>query len=61
MAQLEDYLGALDVMLSAEQYARLDDVSLPTLGVSAEINSMTRTAMLDGDPERFILPATPVA
>jgi aryl-alcohol dehydrogenase-like predicted oxidoreductase len=60
MAQLEDYLGALDVTLSDEQYTRLDEVSLPTLGVSPEINAMTRNAMLDGEPARFILPSTPV-
>lgn len=61
MAQLEDYLGALDVVLTAEQYSRLDEVSLPALGVSPEINTMTRDAMLDGEPAKFILPATPVA
>ena len=61
MAQLEDYLGALDVTLTAEQYVRLDEVSLPALGVSPEINTMTRDAMLDGQPEQFILPSTPVA
>ncbi|CAN5195831.1 aldo/keto reductase [soil metagenome] len=61
MAQLEDYLGALDVALTPEQYTRLDEVSMPALGVSPEIQSMTRNAMLDGEPERFILPSTPVA
>ena len=60
MAQLEDYLGALDVVLSEEQYTRLDELSMPTLGVSPEITSMTRGAMLDGEPARFILPVTPV-
>ena len=61
MAQLDDYLGALDVALTAEQYTRLDQISLPALGVSPEVSSMTRDAMLDGEPARFILPATPVA
>jgi len=61
MSQLEDYLGALDVILSPEQYTRLDEVSLPTLGVSPEIMGMTSTAMLDGEPEKFVLPAVPVA
>ncbi|MCU1404355.1 MAG: aldo/keto reductase, partial [Glaciihabitans sp.] len=60
MAQLEDYLGALDVTLSEAQYTHLDEVSMPALGVSPEINSMTRTAMLDGEPTRFVLPSTPV-
>jgi aryl-alcohol dehydrogenase-like predicted oxidoreductase len=61
MAQLDDYLGALDITLTAAQYARLDEVSMPPLGVSPEIHEMTRGAMLDGEPARFILPATPVA
>jgi diketogulonate reductase-like aldo/keto reductase len=61
MSQLEDYLGALDVALSDEQYHRLDEVSAPRGEVSAEIQRMTRTAMLDGEPERFVLPVTPVA
>ena len=60
MAQLDDYLAALDVALSDEQYTRLDEVSRPAFGVSPEIQSMTRGAMLDGEPERFILPSTPV-
>jgi aryl-alcohol dehydrogenase-like predicted oxidoreductase len=60
MAQLEDYLGALDISLTDEQYTRLDTVSAPAPGVSPEINAMTRGAMLDGEPERFILPITPV-
>lgn len=60
MAQLDDYLAALDVNLTEEQYTRLDIVSLPTSGVSPEINMMTRNAMLDGEPAKFILPATPV-
>jgi aryl-alcohol dehydrogenase-like predicted oxidoreductase len=61
MAQLEDYLGALDVALTPAQYDRLDQVSAPSGAVSAEINSMTRGAMLDGEPEKFTLPAIPVA
>ncbi|MGA1813972.1 aldo/keto reductase [Frondihabitans sp. 4ASC-45] len=60
MAQLEDYLGALDVELTRDQYQRLDDVSAPGGEISAEINEMTRGAMLDGEPDRFILPTTPV-
>jgi aryl-alcohol dehydrogenase-like predicted oxidoreductase len=61
LAQLEDYLEALDVTLTAEQYTRLDEVSLPALGVSPDIQSMTRNAMLDGEPAKFILPSIPVA
>ncbi|MDF2442768.1 MAG: hypothetical protein JWR01_971 [Subtercola sp.] len=61
LAQLEDYLGALDVTLTAEQYTRLDEVSRPSLGVSPDIQSMTQNAMLDGEPAKFILPSIPVA
>lgn len=61
LSQLDDYLGALDVTLTADQYNRLDEVSMPMLGVSPEIQTMTRNAMLDGEPAKFILPATPVA
>jgi aryl-alcohol dehydrogenase-like predicted oxidoreductase len=60
MAQLEDYLEALDVSLTHEQYSRLDTVSAPAPGVSPEIATMTQGAMLDGEPARFILPITPV-
>jgi aryl-alcohol dehydrogenase-like predicted oxidoreductase len=61
MAQLDDYLDALDVVLTPEQYIRLDEVSTPSVGVSPEINTMTRNAMFDGEPARFILRSTPVA
>ena len=61
MTQLEDYLAALDIGLSADQYTRLDQVSAPSLGVPHEINAMTRDTLLDGEPQQFVLPPVPVA
>lgn len=61
MDQLTDYLGALDLELTPEQYARLTEVSAPSLGVPHEINATIHAPMLGEDPHRFILPTTPVA
>lgn len=36
MAQFNDYIAALDVTLTAEQYERLDLVSAPILGIPHE-------------------------
>ena len=36
MAHLDDYIAALDVTLTAEQYERLDLVSAPILGIPHE-------------------------
>lgn len=60
MAQLEDYLGALDLDLTPEQYTRLDAVSAPSLGVPHEINATIHDSLLGGEPERFVLPTVPV-
>ena len=61
MSQLEDYLAALDLVLTDEQYTRLDEVSAPALGVPHEINAMTRGTLLGGEPSNFTIPQTPVA
>jgi aryl-alcohol dehydrogenase-like predicted oxidoreductase len=61
VAQLEDYLAALDVTLTREQADRLDAVSAPTLGVPHGVIASVRDAVLGGDASRFILPAIPVA
>ncbi|MGN9789412.1 aldo/keto reductase [Nonomuraea sp. ZG12] len=61
ISQFEDYMGALDLDLTAEQYTRLADVSSPALGVPHEINAMVHDTMLGDDPHRFVLPTTPVA
>jgi aryl-alcohol dehydrogenase-like predicted oxidoreductase len=61
LSQLDDYLAALEVTLSAEQYTRLDGVSAVELGVPHWINGMIRENVLGGDASRFLEPATPVA
>jgi aryl-alcohol dehydrogenase-like predicted oxidoreductase len=61
LAQLDDYLGALDVTLTDEQYARLDTVSAVELGVPHGINGLIRENLLGGDASRFIGPLTPIA
>jgi aryl-alcohol dehydrogenase-like predicted oxidoreductase len=58
VAQLEDYLAALDVTLTREQAERLDAVSSPTLGVPHAITAERRETLLGRD---FTLPAVPVA
>lgn len=61
LAQLDEYLGALDVTLTDEQYTRLDQVSAVELGVPHWINSMIRDNVLGGDASRFVGPVTPIA
>ncbi|GAB4079463.1 aldo/keto reductase [Modestobacter muralis] len=61
LAQLEDYLDALDVALTDEQYARLDQVSAIELGMPHWVNGMIRENLLGGDVSRFVGPTTPMA
>ena len=61
VAQLEDYLAALDVSLTKEQVQRLDEVSAPSLGVPHEVSANMRDAVLGGDASRFDVPTIPVA
>lgn len=61
LAQLDDYLGALEVTLTEEQYARLDAVSAVDLGVPHVVNASIRDNLLGGDAHRFVGPLTPVA
>jgi aryl-alcohol dehydrogenase-like predicted oxidoreductase len=58
VAQLDDYLAALDVTLTREQADRLDAVSAPALGVPHELALAQRQVMLGSD---FAFPAAPVA
>lgn len=60
-AQLEDYLGALDVRLSTEQIRELDGVSAVTLGVPHEINSRVLDEVAGGSADDFVPRAVPVA
>ena len=61
VAQLEDYLAALDVTLTAEQAARLDAGERARLGVPHEVSANMRDAVLGGDASASTLPAIPVA
>lgn len=61
VAQLDDYLAALDLTLTREQADRLDAVSAPSLGVPHGVTANVRDAVLGGDASRFNLPTIPVA
>lgn len=61
LPQLEDYLGALEVSLTDDQYTRLDQVSATQLGVPHGINGLIRENLLGGDASRFVGPAIPIA
>jgi aryl-alcohol dehydrogenase-like predicted oxidoreductase len=61
LAQLEDYLAALAVTLSPEQYTRLDEVSAVSLGVPHEVAAGVHNAVLGGTADRFDHPTVPVA
>lgn len=61
IAQLEEYLGALEVALTDEHYLRLDEISAVELGVPHWINAQIRPNVLGGDASQFIGPRVPVA
>jgi len=58
LAQLDDYLAALDVTLTREQADRLDAVSAPTLGVPHGVAAEVRERFVGSD---FDLAPVPVA
>jgi aryl-alcohol dehydrogenase-like predicted oxidoreductase len=58
--QLEDYLGALDVELTDDQYTRLTEVSAVPLGQPHDLVAAQRNTTLGGDVSRVIRPAVPV-
>ncbi|MEU4098426.1 aldo/keto reductase [Streptomyces sp. NPDC026673] len=60
-AQLEDYLGALDVRLAPEQYARLTEVSAVPLGVPHEATARVLERVRGGDASLVVEPSRPVA
>jgi aryl-alcohol dehydrogenase-like predicted oxidoreductase len=60
VAQLEDYLGALEVELTAEQLARLDAVSAVPAGVPHGVGDAVHDAVLGGVADRFLPRALPV-
>ncbi|MEU6198619.1 aldo/keto reductase [Streptomyces sp. NPDC047061] len=61
LAQLDDYLGALDVQLTPKQFARLSDISAIPLGVPHEATAGVRDAVQGGDASRIIQPRVPIA
>jgi aryl-alcohol dehydrogenase-like predicted oxidoreductase len=61
LAQLEDYLAALDVRLDDEQYRRLDEASRIPLGQPHDLINSRRGPLLGGDAGRFETPVVPVA
>jgi aryl-alcohol dehydrogenase-like predicted oxidoreductase len=61
LAQLEEYLGALDVRLSEAQFGRLCEVSAVPLGMPYELIAAHQDMVLGGDAGRVIPPGTPNA
>jgi aryl-alcohol dehydrogenase-like predicted oxidoreductase len=59
--QLDDYLGALDVELTGEQYDRLSEVSAIPLGVPHEANNASLDGLQGGAAAQFDSPVVPVA
>jgi aryl-alcohol dehydrogenase-like predicted oxidoreductase len=59
--QLDDYLGALDVELTDEQFARLTEVSAVPLGMPHDLVAAQQDVLLGGDAARVIRPVTPVS
>ncbi|MEU1862874.1 aldo/keto reductase [Streptomyces gardneri] len=61
LAQLDTYLGALDVRLTDEQYTRLAEVSAVPLGAPHEGIAATLNHLQGGATDRVAAPAVPVA
>lgn len=61
VAQLDDYLGALTLDLSDEQYDRLDEVSQIALGVPHQANAKALDGLQGGQSAVFDAPIVPVA
>ena len=60
-AQLEEYLRSLELHLDDDQYARLDDVSTPTLGVPHDDVAAALAHGFDGDRTTLDAPPVPVS
>ncbi|WP_405136464.1 aldo/keto reductase [Nocardia sp. NBC_01388] len=61
VAQLDDYLGALDLELTTEQYERLTEVSAISLGIPHEANAASLNRVQGGLAGQMDGPAIPVA
>jgi aryl-alcohol dehydrogenase-like predicted oxidoreductase len=60
LTQLDNYLGALDVHLTPQQFAQLSEVSAVPLGVPHEAIAGSLGGIQGGDTSRVIAPAVPV-
>ncbi|MFD0441327.1 aldo/keto reductase [Streptomyces chartreusis] len=61
LTQLNDYLGALEVGLTPEQYAHLSEVSEVQLGVPHEAVASSLGSVRGGAADRVLAPSPPVA
>lgn len=61
LAQLDSYLGALDIQLTDEQYTRLTEISAVPLGVPHEGIAASLDRLQGGAADRVIAPVVPVA
>ena len=61
LAQLDDYLGALEVELTEEQYVRLNEVSAVPLGVPHGANADSLNRLQGGAASLIDGPAVPVS
>ncbi|WP_286176033.1 aldo/keto reductase [Arthrobacter sp. NEB 688] len=61
LAQLDDYLAALEVQLDDEGYRRLETVSRPSLGIPHEANAAALDGLRGGPGSSVTAPAVPVA
>ncbi|MFC7304276.1 hypothetical protein ACFQVC_08645 [Streptomyces monticola] len=61
LSRLDSYLGALEVDLTAELFARLPEVSEVPLGVPHEAVVASLAGAQGGDAGRVIAPAVPMA
>ncbi|MFT3832441.1 MAG: aldo/keto reductase [Micropruina sp.] len=61
LSQLEDYLAALTLDLTAEQYDRLDEVSRIELGIPHQANAKALNGLQGGQAAVFDAPAVPLA
>ncbi|MFI2635818.1 aldo/keto reductase [Streptomyces collinus] len=61
LAQLDGYLGALDVRLTGDQYTRLTEVSAVPLGMPHEGIAASLDRLRGGTADRVTAPVVPVA
>lgn len=61
LAQLDDYLAALTLTLSDEEYGRLDALSRIDLGIPHEANAQALNGLRGGIADAFDAPTPPVA